>query len=263
MKIVQPFVFRKYLDYATLGAMAAFTREVRREWRGATLAEHVKLGPGGIREIEFVAQALQLVRAARSALDAAANARGLLAVLSKKNLLPEQAARELADAYVFLRNVEHRLQYLDDAQRHDLPGDEEDRARLAKMAGFASWQAFSARLQSVRDAGLRAISRACFAERDPEAAPWPEHPRLDALRSSQRYAALPADSRRRLDALVAGAREGSRATADPQATLARGVDLVEAIASRAAYLALLAENPEALERVTADHRRPRAGRPSS
>ena len=249
MRIVQPFVFRKYLDYATLGAMRRLHAEVRREVARRELAEHVKLGPGGIREIEFVAQALQLVRGGRDPALTVRPTLEVLSVLSKKNLLPEQAARELADAYVLLRNVEHRLQYLDDAQRHDLPADEEDRARLAKMSGFASWEAFSARLQSVRDAVSRHFD-SVFAERDAPAAAWPEHPRLDALRSSQRYAALPADSRRRLDALVPALAKAAAATADPQATLARGVDLVEAIASRAAYLALLAENPQTLERVT-------------
>src|SRR5438445_2323953 len=249
MRMVQPFVFRKYLDYATLGAMRRLHAEVRREVARRELADHVKLGPGGIREIEFVAQALQLVRGGRDPALTVRPTLEVLSVLSKKNLLPEQAARELADAYVLLRNVEHRLQYLDDAQRHDLPADEEDRARLAKMSGFASWEAFSARLQSVRDAVSRHFD-SVFAERDAPAAAWPEHPRLDALRSSQRYAALPADSRRRLDALVPALAKAAAATADPQATLARGVDLVEAIASRAAYLALLAENPHALERVT-------------
>jgi [glutamine synthetase] adenylyltransferase / [glutamine synthetase]-adenylyl-L-tyrosine phosphorylase len=249
MKIVRPFVFRKYLDYATLGAMRRLHAEVRREVARRELADHVKLGPGGIREIEFVAQALQLVRGGRDPALTVRPTLEVLSVLSKKNLLPEQAARELSEAYVFLRNVEHRLQYLDDAQRHDLPGEEDDRARLAKMAGFSSWEAFSARLQSLRGAVSRHFE-SVFAESDAEAAPWPEHPRLDALRSSQRYAALPADSRRRLDALVPALAKASAATADAQATLARGVDLVEAIASRAAYLALLAENPDALERVT-------------
>ena len=249
MKIVQPFVFRKYLDYATLGAMRRLHAEVRREVARRELADHVKLGPGGIREIEFVAQALQLVRGGRDPALTVRPTLEVLSVLSKKNLLPEQAARELSDAYVFLREVEHRLQYLDDAQRHDLPEEEDDRARLARMAGFASWQAFSARLQAVRNAVSRHFENV-FAERDAEAAPWPEHPRLDALRSSQRYAALPADSRRRLDALVPALAKAAAAAANPQATLARGVDLVEAIASRAAYLALLAENPQALERVT-------------
>src|SRR5438876_266628 len=182
MRIVQPFVFRKYLDYATLGAMRRLHAEVRREVARRELADHVKLGPGGIREIEFVAQALQLVRGGRDPALTVRPTLEVLSVLSKKNLLPEQAARELADAYVLLRNVEHRLQYLDDAQRHDLPADEEDRTRLARMSGFASWEAFSARLQSVRDAVSRHFD-SVFAERDAQAAAWPEHPRLDAHQS--------------------------------------------------------------------------------
>src|SRR5439155_3334630 len=124
--------------------------------------------------------------------------------------------------------------------------EEEDRARLAKMTGFASWEAFSARLQTVRDAVSRHFD-SVFAERDAPAAAWPEHPRLEALRSSQRYAALPADSRRRLDALVPALAKAAAATADPQASLARGVDLVVAISSRAAFLSLLAEITKALE----------------
>jgi glutamate-ammonia-ligase adenylyltransferase len=249
LKIVRPFVFRKYLDYATLGAMRRLHAEVRREVARRELADHVKLGPGGIREIEFVTQALQLIRGGRDPALTIRPTREALMRLAQRRMLPAEAARELSEAYVFLRDIEHRLQYLDDAQRHDLPEDEEDRARLAKMAGFASWGAFSARMQSVRDAVSRHFENV-FAERDAEAASWPEHPRLDALRSSQRYAALPADSKRRLDVLVPALAKASAATAAPEATLARGVDLVEAIASRAAYLALLAENPDALERVT-------------
>ena len=245
-RIVRPFVFRKYLDYATLGAMRALHAEVRREVERRELAEHVKLGPGGIREVEFVAQALQLVRGGR---DPELTVRPTLEVLSrlaKKNLLPGKAAQELAAAYVFLRNVEHRLQYLDDAQRHDLPRDAEDRRRIAEMSGFRSWDAFAARLAEER----ARVSRH-FADvlADPGAeqayAPWPEHPRLAAFRASQRYAALPAESKRRLDALIPAL---AKACAS-ETTLARAVDLVEAIAGRAAYLALLAEHPEALERV--------------
>jgi [glutamine synthetase] adenylyltransferase / [glutamine synthetase]-adenylyl-L-tyrosine phosphorylase len=246
--IVRPFVFRKYLDYATLAAMRALHAEVRRDVARRELAEHVKLGPGGIREIEFIVQALQLVRGGRDAELRVRPTLKALAVLSQKSLLPEGAARELADAYVFLRNLEHRLQYLDDAQRHDLPEDAEDRARVAEMCGFSSWEKFYSRLEEVR----RAVSRHfedVFAEPETPLEPWPDHPRLAALRASQRYAALPEESRRRLDRLMPALARAAQATAQPDATLARGVDLVEAIASRAAYLALLAEHPDALERV--------------
>jgi len=246
--IVRPFVFRKYLDYGTLAALRALHAEVRRDVARRELAEHVKLGPGGIREIEFIAQALQLVRGGRDPELRVRPTVRALEVLSQKSLLPESAARELADAYVFLRNLEHRLQYLDDAQRHDLPQDDEDRARVASMCGFSSWKEFYSRLQVVRASVSRHFEQ-IFAEPEAPEEPWPEHARLAALRASQRYAALPEESRRRLDRLMPALARAAQATADPEATLVRGVDLVEAIASRAAYLALLAEHPEALERV--------------
>ena len=246
--IVRPFVFRKYLDYGTLAALRALHTEVRRDVERRELAEHVKLGPGGIREIEFIVQALQLVRGGRDAELRVRPTLQALKILAEKNLLPTQAARELADAYVFLRNLEHRLQYLDDAQRHDLPEDEEDRARVAEMCGFASWESFYTKLGSLRESVTRHFDDV-FAEPATPAESWPEHPRLAALRSSQRYAALPEASRARLDRLIPALARAAQATPDPEATLVRGVDLVEAIASRAAYLALLAEHPDALERV--------------
>jgi glutamate-ammonia-ligase adenylyltransferase len=246
--VVRPFVFRKYLDYATLGAMRQLHAEVRRDVARRELAGHVKLGPGGIREIEFVAQAFQLVRGGRDPELTVRPTLEILKRLSAKRLLPAEAAEELSHAYVFLRNLEHRLQYLDDAQRHDLPQDAEEQARIARMCGFASWHTFSKTL----DAHRAAVSRhfdAVFAESRQESEPWPDHPRLDSLRASQRYAALPAESRRRLDALIPALARAAAAGPDPEATLVRAVELVEAIASRAAYLALLAEHPEALERV--------------
>jgi glutamate-ammonia-ligase adenylyltransferase len=132
-----------------------------------------------------------------------------------------------------------------------LPSDPEDRARVAQMAGHGDWNAFLAALNRRRQAVTRHF-RMVFAEpgAEAESRPWPDHPRLAALRAGQRYAQLPEDSRRRFDALIPALAKAAAATSDPDATLARGVDLLEAIARRAAYLALLAERPEALERVT-------------
>ena len=246
--IVRPFVFRKYLDYATLAAMRSLHAEVRRDVARRELAEHVKLGPGGIREIEFIVQAVQLIRGGRDPELRVRPTLEALPILARKNLLPPEAVAELAQAYTFLRNLEHRLQYLDDAQRHDLPGDGEDRSRVARMCGFDSWDAFYAQLRAHRDRVSHHFEEV-FAEPEAPEEPWPDHPRLSALLASQRYATLPAESKRRLDRLIPALARAARATPDREATLARGVDLVEAIASRAAYLALLAEHPEALERV--------------
>jgi [glutamine synthetase] adenylyltransferase / [glutamine synthetase]-adenylyl-L-tyrosine phosphorylase len=268
--VVRPFVFRKYLDYATLAAMRRLHGDVRREVARRELAEHVKLGPGGIREIEFIAQALQLVRGGR---DPALSVRPTLEVLARlgeRRLLPSVAVRELSDAYVFLRTLEHRLQYLDDAQTHTLPQRDEDRARVAALCGFNAWDAFAAKLAAVRDTVTRHFN-AVFAENQPSAAgefwrddteavaerlagkgfgnPPASAARLAALRASQRYAQLPEDSKRRIRTLIPELISAAAATPEPDATLARGLDLIEAIARRAAYLALLAENPHALERV--------------
>src|SRR5258705_456040 len=95
-KIVPPFVYRKYLDYATLGAMRALHAEVRRDVARRELAGDVKLGPGGIREVEFVAQALQLIRGGRDAELTARPTLDVLSLLFRKKLLPQVAARELA-----------------------------------------------------------------------------------------------------------------------------------------------------------------------
>jgi glutamate-ammonia-ligase adenylyltransferase len=227
--VVRPFVFRKYLDYATLGAMRRLHAEVRREVQRRELAGNVKLGPGGIREIEFVAQALQLIRGGR---DAELTVKPTLEVLQRlklKNLLPEKAVSELSDAYRFLRDVEHRLQYLDDAQRHDLPEEGEDCELLAAMCGFPAWPAFVEKLQQHRAAVTRHFQAVFAEDKQQQVEAWPEHPRLEALRPALARAAA--------------------ATGAPQETIARGADLLEAIASRAAYLALLAENPAALGRV--------------
>jgi glutamate-ammonia-ligase adenylyltransferase len=231
----------------------------------------VKLGPGGIREIEFIVQALQLVRAGREPELAARPTLEALARLGERQLLPADTVRELGAAYAFLRATEHRLQYLDDEQRDALPEDAGDRERIARMSDCGNWEAFYARLQAHRDAVQRHFQDV-FEETGPVDAPdlWQDDraamaqalsargygnaemsaDRLHALRRSQRYAVLPADSRRRLDALVPALVGAAARCADPDATLARGLELFETVARRAAYLALLAEHPEALERVT-------------
>jgi hypothetical protein len=130
------------------------------------------------------------------------------------------------------------------------------------MMRFADWLSFEKEFNRHRGAVTRHFE-AVFAEREQKSEPWPEHPRLAALRASQRYAALPDASRRRLDALIPALARAAQATPDAEATLVRGVDLVEAIASRAAYLALLAENPAGAGTRGAHRRRFELGRPSS
>jgi len=267
---VRPFVFRKYLDYATLGAMRRLHADVRREVARRELADHIKLGPGGIREIEFIAQALQLIRGGRDPALAVRPTLTVLERLAERKLIPEQAARELSQAYDFLRRLEHRLQYLEDRQTHRLPADADDRARIAAMSGAPDWATLESKIEAVRATVTRHF-QATLAESEESAGPavWQDDreaiagaltalgyrdpgaaaARLLTIRASQRYTLLPTDSRRRFDALVPALASVAAETADPDTTLARGLDFIEAIARRAAYLALLAEHRDALERV--------------
>ena len=142
MQLVTPFVYRKYLDYDAYAGLREVHQQIREQGLRKDYAANVKLGPGGIREIEFIVQALQLVRGGR---ERALRARGTLPALSalgSRGLLPAPAVDELRAAYVFLRNVEHRLQYRDDAQTQDLPVDPLERDALARAAGFVDAAAF-------------------------------------------------------------------------------------------------------------------------
>ena len=270
--IRRPFVFRKYLDYATLEAMRQLHAEVRREVARRDLVDHIKLGPGGIREIEFIAQALQLIRGGRDAALMAQPTREVLRALGQRGLLPLTTVDALIHAYHVLRNLEHRLQYADDAQTHTLPSNPIDQALIAQWCGYVDWAHASASITEVRHA-VAMHFEAVFAQTSPAekgfAAVWqdpledcitelrrqgfraPEESaqRLLAVRTSQRYSTLPTDSRTRFDALVPRLAQAAAQTAEPDVTLTRGLDLMQSIARRAAYLALLAEQSQALERL--------------
>ncbi len=272
--IARPFVFRKYLDFGAFAAMRSLHVQIRAEVARRDLGGHIKLGPGGIREIEFIAQAFQLIRGGRDPDLQTRPTLEVLTLLQKKGLLPVEAVAELRAAYDFLRRLEHRLQYLDDAQTHDLPADCCDQALIAAAMGFDDYAAFMTRLDAHREQVSRHFD-GVFAGPVPDAHPcaplWTgeldaeaAHERLAALgftdtgtaltrltgaRASQRYLQLPEASRERFDALVPRVIELAARDAAPEAALARALDLLEAISRRGAYLALLHEYPQALEKV--------------
>ncbi len=272
--IVRPFVYRKYLDFGAISAMRDLHLQIRREVARRDRAHNVKLGPGGIREIEFIAQVFQLIRGGRDASLQLFPTLQVLARLAERGILTAEAVDELSAAYDFLRRLEHRLQYLDDAQTHDLPDNDADRALIATAMGFDGYDA----LLDALDRHRAAVSQhfgAVFGDPSEEehdlddiwaAAKDPEQTapalaglgyadasaaagRLSALHASPRYRQLPNHIKERFDALMPRVIETAAAAAHPDETLARCADLLEAISRRGAYLALLQQYPQALTRV--------------
>jgi glutamate-ammonia-ligase adenylyltransferase len=275
-RVTRPFIYRKYLDFGAINAMQELHAQIRREVARHDRAEHIKLGPGGIREIEFVAQVFQLIRGGR---DTSLQIRPTLQVLSalaERGQLGQGTVAELHAAYDFLRRLEHRLQYVDDQQTHSLPGEDGARQRIATSLGLADWPAFMAVLDGHRERvsrhfdavfGDRTGKEQCCAlqgvwqgEVEDEQAgeqlrqagfqdPAAAVAALAAFRASGRYRQLPVSNRERLDALAPRLIEAAGATADPDATLNRALTLFEAIGGRGAYLALLQQYPQALQKV--------------
>ncbi|MBJ7536910.1 bifunctional [glutamate--ammonia ligase]-adenylyl-L-tyrosine phosphorylase/[glutamate--ammonia-ligase] adenylyltransferase [Marinomonas transparens] len=146
----RPFVYRKYLDFGAIGALRDLKQMIAKEVRRQGIEHNIKLGEGGIREVEFIAQALQILHGGR---DQGLQTPALLQVLpylAKHQYLAHQEMEALHDAYLLLRRTEHALQAVNDEQTQLLPSDEQARERIALMVGFDSWQALDKRLWEVR-----------------------------------------------------------------------------------------------------------------
>ena len=150
MTALKPFVFRRYIDYSVIESLREMKGLIQKEVRRKGLQNNVKTGLGGIREIEFIAQALQLVRGGR---EVELQERALLKILPlcvEKKLLPAKVGRQLVEHYVFLRDVEHAIQTLYDQQTQTLPSDEDDFLRLVCCLGFSSAIELQEKLDSCR-----------------------------------------------------------------------------------------------------------------
>ncbi|MDD4881974.1 MAG: bifunctional [glutamate--ammonia ligase]-adenylyl-L-tyrosine phosphorylase/[glutamate--ammonia-ligase] adenylyltransferase, partial [Gallionellaceae bacterium] len=283
--VVEPFVWRRYLDFGMLEALRALHRQIRAEAtkRAAARpdkANDVKLGRGGIREIEFTVQLLQVVRGGRMPQIRERATLPALQRLVAHGLLQAVAAERLAASYRFLRRLEHRIQYLDDAQTHSMPSEDADLHALAWAMGFVDDAAqqragcpkgckLLRELDNVRefvasefDALLHNGPQCTGCSKPPESMDAVRHrlakaglahdatvARLKALETSPRYAALSDTGRLRLlrvlDRVIGMAAERPAA----EVCLARIIDLLEAIGRRETYLAFFAEQPAALARL--------------
>ena len=271
-QIRRPFVFRRYLDFGAINAMRDLHAQIRHEVMKKDQADNVKLGPGGIREIEFIAQVFQLIRGGRDAALQVQPTLAVLQLLSDNRTLPPETASALAAAYDFLRRVEHRLQYLDDAQTHRLPTVLDDQQRVAQAMNFVDFAALNEALNRHRTIvsshfdqifvspdddqhplallWLEANSEAAeeferLGFHDPKAAAV----HVAALRAASRYQQLPDEIRRRFDGLVPRLIEAAAQAHNPDEAILRGLSFLDVISRRGAYLALLQQYPQALQKV--------------
>ena len=152
---VRPFVYRRYLDFGVFESLREMKALIEKQVARRDLVDHLKLGPGGIREIEFIVQALQLIRGGQDRRLQNPRLLEVLRLLGRQRLLRPQAVEELDAAYRFLRNLENRLQMMRDAQVHALPQDEGSRAKLSRAMGVADWAA----LRHELDGHLRRVQR--------------------------------------------------------------------------------------------------------
>ena len=149
---MRPFVYRRYLDYGVFESLREMKALIEREVERRELADHVKLGPGGIREIEFIVQAFQLIRGGRLRQLQTPSLLAVLPCSTATSCCRREVVADLMAAYAFLRRLENRLQMLDDAQAHRLPKDDATRARIALAMGAADWAALLAQLNAHRAA---------------------------------------------------------------------------------------------------------------
>ena len=275
--IVRPFVFRKYLDYNAYQAMRDLHRQIRQEVQKRGMTENVKLGAGGIREVEFIAQIFQMIRGGQNRTLQLKGTQETLHKLGELTILPHEVVVNLLNAYVFLRDVEHRLQYWDDQQTQMLPENESQQNLLAQSMGFTDWQAFSGCLNEHRTFVNQVFNDVLGAESANDeshelADIWHNLPddsnmvmqkladlgfqaahelteKLIQLKQSNKYRQLSTQAQHRLDNLIPRVVEVAAAGENIDATLLRLLGFLESVSRRSSYLAFLQQHSAALKKV--------------
>jgi len=275
--MLRPFVYRRYLDFSVIESLREMKRLISQELRRKGMAENIKLGPGGIREIEFIGQVYQLIRGGR---DTELQLGPILEVLQRlgdKGHLPMKTVEELSLAYHFLRRLENHLQAWADQQTHVLPTDREIQGRLARSLGFATWEALLGRLDDHRqrvqehfdavfghqgdnhqaESGFDALwrgemtdaaSRDLLEERGfIQASEAVEL--LHGFRQGHACRSLSTRAAERLGRLMPELLEAVAGSVEPDQALKRLLQLLENIVRRSAYIALLVEHPIAMRQL--------------
>lgn len=268
-KMLQPFVYRRYLDYGAFAVLADLKRQISQKLQAKTL-DNIKLGVGGIREVEFIGQSFQLIRGGQDPSLQCKSILSTLELLADKQLISRQESQQLQAAYRFLRRLENHLQQYQDLQTHDLPTGLGQRQIIAYSLDFADWDALAAHLAAARDA-IHAIFSQIFStdnetpktietliwqgESNSDSENYMQLHFADGRQILQRIASfkqspsckrLSTQASRVIDRLLPNIINAASQTQNPDSTLKRLLDLLETVAGRNVYLSLLAENKKAL-----------------
>ena len=273
-QFIRPFVYRRHLDYGVIASIRDLHAQIQREAEKRSTgyqgrSRDIKLGRGGIREIEFLAQMFQLMRGGTDPRFRIRPTLQVLELIRQRGILPVEEVTQLESAYVFLRRLEHRIQIWDDQQTHYLPDEANVRTRLASSMGFEDEVSFLNELQEHQNNVARLFEKAFLLDDKvrldlapleeswlPDAQVFPQSlVRWNAWIASAKAKQLPEKSRLIFDNLVRSAAkilagQGGYSEGKDR-TLSRFFDLLEAIARRNAYLSILAEYPGALSNVLA------------
>lgn len=282
LKRLRPFIYRRYLDYGTFEALRDMKAMIDREVTRKDMQNNIKLGPGGIREIEFIGQLFQLIRGGRQTELQQREIQVILGLLAQFKLVPDYVAGDLLKAYVFLRRTENRLQAFADEQTHILPTAQLRQQQLALAMGFEDYAAFlsgldrqrqrvSSHFEQIFAAPQQGGESSGDSEQQEFTGLWHEHGdeasllqqltaagftdaaealrRLRLLREGYACRALSARGRERLDRLMPLMLAAVAKSRHPDSTLMRLLGLIESIARRTVYLSLLVEHPLALSQL--------------
>ena len=278
--MLRPFVYRKYIDFSAFESLRSMKEMINKEVRRKGLHGNVKLGSGGIREVEFVAQAFQLIRGGRDSRLQQRELLNILPLLPEAVGMPEQAVAELTEAYTFLRNAEHGIQAVADRQTQELPTDDVGQARLAYSMGFSDWESFMAELDRQRARVIEHFANVIapaeeeeqtsdnnsdwlllwnseFTSEEGEAFfiehgvdnPQQAWKAFSDLKSSRSVQVMQAVGQERLLTVLPKLMTEVVAVENSGETLERVLQLIQAVIRRSAYLVLLAENPGAMKQL--------------
>ncbi|MCH7536770.1 MAG: bifunctional [glutamate--ammonia ligase]-adenylyl-L-tyrosine phosphorylase/[glutamate--ammonia-ligase] adenylyltransferase [Proteobacteria bacterium] len=276
--LIQPFVYRRYLDYGVFESLREMHAMIAADVLRRELEDNVKLGPGGIREAEFIVQAMQLVRGGSEIALQSCELQSVLPKLVSDRGLTAQGAEQIGAAYRFLRRLENFIQAIRDEQTHDLPSDPVDRARLCLAMGYASWDLLISDLDAHRDCISTQFAAVAFRGQSDDSplqqqlrAAWtagadeqqwcdllhgliddgvPEiAAKLTAFANSAATKKIDAVAQARLQRFIPDLIILIAQTSRPLIALSRTIAVVERILRRSAYIALLNENRTAFSRL--------------